>query len=286
MGGLGIDVIVCAKNREKPMANVLRQIVNEIPVENLIIIYGSSSDRTQEIALEYTEKVYWDEDEGLGAARNLGIRQSSSEIVAMIDTDVILPKDWYQKLIRQFDDKKVAAATGTCIYGYGCTPLQKWWEHFGSFGQVQWGCHNVMFRRNAVLSIGNFDKRIKGAGEDFDVYKRILEAGFKWVWDKEVVVHHPMSALEFMKHNIWWAKGVSSQNGEEPFSIGQLLVRTVFMIRSNIEHITIHPILSLYLPLIDMIWLMTDFKTRCSKQRKLVLRETSRHRSVQSYPTT
>ena len=268
MKGLGIDVIVCAKNREIPMANVLRQITNEIPVENLIVIYGTSSDRTRETALKYTEKVYWDEDEGLSAARNLGIRKSSSEIVAMIDTDVILPKGWFQKLVRHFDDNKVAAATGTCIFGYGCAPLQKWWEHFGSLGQVTWGCHNVMFRRKTILSIGNFDKRIKGAGEDYDVYKRILEAGFKWVWDKEVVVHHPMNPLEYLKHNIWWAKGVTSLNDEKPFSLSQFFFRIVFMIKGNMENVTIHPILSLYLPFIDVIWLLTDFKTRCLRQKQ------------------
>jgi hypothetical protein len=37
------------------------------------------------------------------------------------------------------------------------------------------------------------------------------------------------------------------------------------------EHVTIHPILSGYLPIVDMIWLMTDFKTRCARQKKSVL---------------
>ena len=83
MIGLGIDVVVCAKNREKPIANLLRQITSEIPIENLIVVYGTSSDRTREVALQFTDKVYWDEDEGLGAARNLGIRKSSSEIVSV-----------------------------------------------------------------------------------------------------------------------------------------------------------------------------------------------------------
>jgi GT2 family glycosyltransferase len=130
-----------------------------------------------------------------------------------------------------------------------------------------------MFRRNAVLSIGNFDKRIKGAGEDYDLHKRLLNAGFRWIWAKEVVVYHPMNPLEHLKHNIWWAKRVTSLNGEKPFSLGGLLFRIVFMIRNNMEYVTIHPILSAYLPLIDMIWLMTDFKTRCSRQRKSVLDE-------------
>ena len=273
---MGIDVVVCAKNREKPMARLLKQITSEIPVENLIVVYGSSSDRTREVALQYTEEVYWDEDEGLGAARNLGIRKASSEIVAMVDTDVILPKGWYQNLIRHFDDNKVAAATGTCIYGYGCSPLQKWWEYFGKLADVQWGCHNVMFRRSAVLGIGNFDKRIKGAGEDYDVFKRLLEAGFKWAWAKEVVVYHPMNALEHLEHNIWWARGVSELKVEKPFSASGLFFRILYIVRRNMEHVTIHPILPGYLPIIDLIWLLTDFKTRCSRQRKLALKNAAK----------
>lgn len=244
---------------------MLSQITNEVPIENLIVIHGTSQDKTREIARQYTEKVYWDEDKGLGAARNLGIRKSSSEIVAMIDTDVILPKNWYQKLIRHFGNNKVAAANGAVVYGYGCPPLQKYYEYFRTHSKEDWGCQASMFRRNSILEIGNFNEQVKGAGEDYEIRSRLLRAGFKWIWDKEVIVYHPSNLRENFEHNIWWARGVTSCKREPPFSLLQLLGQGAVIVKRGIIYATVHPILALYIPLIDMVWLTIDFKTRLAR---------------------
>ncbi len=127
---MDLDVVVCAKNRALLLKRVLKQIVREVPFKNLIIIYGSSEDETKKIAENFTDKVYWDGDKGLGAARNLGMRKASSEFVAMIDTDVILAKGWYESVIDHFEDPTVAAVMGSCIFGYGCLPLERLWQYY------------------------------------------------------------------------------------------------------------------------------------------------------------
>jgi glycosyltransferase involved in cell wall biosynthesis len=68
---LDLDIVVCAKDRAETLQSLLPQILREIPFRNLIVIYGSSKDRTKEVAEEYTAKVFWDGDKGLGAARRL-----------------------------------------------------------------------------------------------------------------------------------------------------------------------------------------------------------------------
>ena len=268
---MSIDVVVCAKNRAKMLDSLLPQVTHEIPLRNLIVIYGTSQDQTKETALQYTNKVFWDEDKGLGAARNLGIEKASSEIVAMIDTDIFLPKKWHERLIRHFKNPEVAAAMGTCIYGYGCLPLQRFWEHNSAHWQEQWGCHNILLRRSSILEIGNFNKDARGAGEDYDLYKRLLNAGFKWIWDKKVVVYHPMNLLEYMQHSVWWAKGVSLMRCEKPIGLSNLLVQIAMTIKRGTSYLRIHPLLTVYIPFIDTLWLMIDFKTTrqsiCSKQQ-------------------
>jgi cellulose synthase/poly-beta-1,6-N-acetylglucosamine synthase-like glycosyltransferase len=267
---MGIDVVVCAKNREKTMENILRQIKREIPVENLIVIYGTSSDRTKEIALQHTDIVHWDGDEGLAAARHLGIQISSTEIVAMIDTDVILPKNWYHNLIKHFNNNDaVVAVVGTCVYGYGCPPLQKFYESFNRRWDKAWSTSNILFRRDAVLKIGNFNKKIKGAGEDYDIYSRLIEGGYQYIWEEKVVVYHPMTLLEYLKHNIWWAKGSASVKEEKPFTLRQLLSRLLGIIKRGLVFATIHPVLSLYIPINDLIWTLIDIRVRSQRQKKL-----------------
>lgn len=73
---MDLDVVVCAKNRAEMLNRILRQIITEISFQNLIVIYGSSKDETKQVAERYTRNVFWDEDKGLGAARNLGIERA------------------------------------------------------------------------------------------------------------------------------------------------------------------------------------------------------------------
>lgn len=188
------------------LEHVLRQIIREIPLNNLIVVYGSSKDKTKEVAEKFTKNVFWDEDKGLGAARNLGIRMASSTFVAMIDTDLILPRDWCKRILRNFEDSKVAAAMGYTIYGYGCPPVQHLFEYWRRRNSGSYGCTNTIFRRNLVLEIGNFNADIRGAGEDYDLYKRVCSAGYKWAFDRETISYHPMRLFEFFHHVSWWAK--------------------------------------------------------------------------------
>lgn len=204
---MDLDVVVCVKNEADNLDKILRQIVNQIPFKNLIVIYGTSNDGTKEIAEKYTNQVFWDEDKGLGAARNLGMRKATSEIVAMFDADVTLGKDWYRQVIGEFDDPKTAVALGTCIYGYGCKPIESYWEYVRHTGETNCGCHNVMFRREHVLRVGNFDPSIKGAGEDYELFVRLQKAGYNWVYVRNANVYHPETVAGYFRHLLWWSQG-------------------------------------------------------------------------------
>jgi glycosyltransferase involved in cell wall biosynthesis len=204
---LDLDIVVCAKNQASYLNRILKQIVAEVPFKNLIVVYGTSQDRTPQIAQKYTKNTFWDRDKGLGAARAMGIAKASSEIVAMVDADVILATGWYEKLICHFRSPHVAAVMGTCVYGYGCKPLEAYWEYIRRTEQVNYGCQNTMFRREAVLSVGNFDSAIRGAGEDYDLYLRLQAAGYQWVWEKTASAYHPMTMREYLRHVSWWTRG-------------------------------------------------------------------------------
>jgi GT2 family glycosyltransferase len=229
------------------------------------VIYGTSIDETKEIAEKYTNNVFWDHDLGLGAARNLGMRKAKSEIVAMIDSDVILTKSWYQQLITLFSDPKVAAVTGTCIYGYGCKPIENLWEYTRRNSDQNWGCHNSMFRRKTILEIGNFDEKIRGAGEDYDLYLRLLRAGYRWVWNKNVTVYHPITIPDYLEHTYWWASGLY-QFRESKFRLRDFIKAIPgIIVRSGHYSFHAHPTLALLFPLFCFSSLAAEFKASLGK---------------------
>jgi hypothetical protein len=195
------------------------------------------------------------------------MQRASAPIVAMIDSDVLLPNRWHARLLRHLRDPDVAAAMGSCIYGYGCPPLQRLWEHRCTVWQEQWGCHNVLFNRAHVLSVGNFNPAIRGAGEDLDLYRRLRAAGYRWVWDKDVVVHHRLDMLAYLRHNLWWQAGMSAVQNDPPITPFQLGWRVLNAVKSGLLTGRVHPILALYLPLVDTLRLLVDFKVRRRPRR-------------------
>jgi glycosyltransferase involved in cell wall biosynthesis len=250
-------VVVCAKNQAKQLDRVLRQIVRNVPFKDLIVIYATSVDGTEKTAKKYTNNVFWDEDKGLGAARNLGIKKATSEIVAMIDADVILTESWYQQLIEHFRSHRVAAVMDTCIYGYGHKPLESYWEYLRRTAHRNWGCQNTMFRRETVLKVGNFDQSIKGAGEDYDLYKRLVAAGYEWIWARKATVYHPMSMSGYLKHVRWWVTGrpYMDEIVQGRISLFRFYGRQVlFILQAFCTGVKlsffVHPILLLYIPII------------------------------------
>lgn len=266
---MDLDVVICAKNRAEKLEQVLQQIIREVPFKELIVIYGSSKDETKEIAQKYTKKVFWDGDKGLGAARNLGMRKASSKLVAMIDTDVVLTKDWHKRLVKHFEDPKVAAAMGTTIYGYGFHPIQRLYEYWRWKGHQDWACTNTIFKRDSVLAIGNFDETITGAGEDYDMYTRILAAGYAWVSDRKVIVYHPNSLPEYLDHIGWWVSCVPAMRElavqVRTYSLFRTYCRFAYSILKSFQEgvrlsLIVHPTMSFYIPMIEAVMVKARLK--------------------------
>lgn len=277
---MNLDVVVCAKNQAKPMVRILHQIIREVPFKNLIVVYGSSKDQTKETAEKYTDNVFWDGDKGLGAARNIGMKKATSEIVAMIDADVVLAEGWYKQLISHFQNSDVAAVMGTCVYGYGVKPLESYAEYQRRTEQVNWGCQNTMFKRETVLAIGNFNESVKGAGEDYDLYKRLLAAGYKWVWVREASAYHPMTLQEYLRHVRWWARGepyiTEAAQWAEKTSILRVYGGQAFFLLESFSNgvklaVEVHPIFFLYWPVLritSVLELLKGLKKVCIGTRR------------------
>jgi glycosyltransferase involved in cell wall biosynthesis len=102
-----IDVVLLTKNSEHLLTQCLNSVYQNVPVKNLIVIDGFSTDRTLEILARFNGKhsnVKLVQMKGSRAkARTEGIRRVSTEWFMFVDSDVLLCKDWFsnaQKNIR------------------------------------------------------------------------------------------------------------------------------------------------------------------------------------------
>jgi glycosyltransferase involved in cell wall biosynthesis len=94
-----ISVVVCTKNEEDYIEQCLKSLVTQEVVPEIIVVDGNSSDRTRQIAAQFTDKVLLDQGGGLSEARNIGWKAASSPIIGFCDADCQPEKEWTKNIL-------------------------------------------------------------------------------------------------------------------------------------------------------------------------------------------
>src|SRR5947199_2153392 len=100
-----IDAIIRTKNSEEFLNECLEAVLAEIPVGRIIIVDAGSTDRTNEIASSYDMVEFYSRpDMNLGQATKYGLSLAQTEWVAIIDSDVVLRKGWFENIKRYMQE--------------------------------------------------------------------------------------------------------------------------------------------------------------------------------------
>lgn len=194
-----ISIIIPAFNEEKYIENTLKSIqaidTNSWDVE-LLIIDGSSKDKTAEIARTYGAQVIVIPHRGIGYARQQGILQAKGDIIIFTDADTIVPKDWLKRHVEALNKPGIVLSYGTYKVTDGTFPYYHyinyiqphvlWWFHNLVHIPVAAG-QNLAFWKDQALKVGGFDEHIL-VMEDTDLAIRISKIG-KVVFLQDLIVH-------------------------------------------------------------------------------------------------
>src|SRR6266550_1471073 len=182
-----ISVVVSTFNGAATIRDTLAGLEHlDYPDFEVIVVNDGSTDATPQIASEYRVRIITTRNQGLSAARNIGIRAATGEIVAFIDDDAYPDLHWLRFLALAFRD-----GTYVAVGGPNLPPPDDGWvadavanapggpnpvllsdrvaEHIP-------GC-NMAFRKEALEVIGGFDSVFRTAGDDVDVCWRLRDRG-------------------------------------------------------------------------------------------------------------
>lgn len=96
MKKLAITVIIHTYNEEKNMVNCLESVKW---ADDMVLIDNYSDDKTVEIAMRYTDRIFYVERTGLAEqARKFAVDQAKNEWVLIVDADEMVPQKMKQKL--------------------------------------------------------------------------------------------------------------------------------------------------------------------------------------------
>jgi len=202
-------LIVCSRTRPALLSSVVASILDGAEVPDELLVVDQSIEPHPELAGFATPRCAFrylhSATVGLSRGRNIGIAAASHPIIVFTDDDVLVPPEWFGTIVRSLEaagPRSVVTgrvlATEAETEGGFAPSLHPGTERVVYEGRVYedpLATFNVAFPRSAHAEVGGFDVRLGPgtpfpAAEDNDFGYRLLEAGYRIVFDPEAVVYH------------------------------------------------------------------------------------------------
>ena len=186
-----ITVVLPAYNEENFIGATLKSLVNQTYKNfELIVVDNNSTDRTAEVAEKYGACVIVEKQKGVAKARNAGFSAARARIIASTDSDSIVPQNWVERIVTEFekDDSLVAFGGLSNLYSGPVSARAAGRYLFKAFWVIDkilsggWNLSgfNMAVQKDAFLAIGGFNTSLT-MGEDIDLAKRLREVGKVYV---------------------------------------------------------------------------------------------------------
>jgi glycosyltransferase involved in cell wall biosynthesis len=172
----------------------------------LVVDNSAGNEETKRIAEKFLARYVVEPTPGLSRARNRGLAECDTDIVAFLDDDAIPAPAWLGILMEPFEDATIAASTGKVItpessHDHPEENLRKLsnkdrqWFEITTFGGMGLGS-NMALRRSACIGWTVFDERLgRGApfhiGEETYAFAGLISRGYAAVYLSSAVVFHP-----------------------------------------------------------------------------------------------
>jgi len=222
-----ISVIIPTRDRSAMLATALDSLLScDYPRFEVVVVDNAPrTDSTRDLLEDRYRGVphvryVCESRPGTSAARTRGVVEAAGHIVAFTDDDVRVDRFWLDGLATGFRaTENVGCVTGLTLPLELETPSQLWFEQFGGFahgfGEVIYDLdkhrsdnpvypfntgsfgagNNMAFDKSVLAAIGGFDFVLGPAtpiraGEDGDLFLRVLTQGFRLLYQPAAIVHH------------------------------------------------------------------------------------------------
>jgi glycosyltransferase involved in cell wall biosynthesis len=188
-----ISVIIPVYNGEKYLSESIESVLKQYysPLE-VVVVDDGSTDESGNIARKYDSvRIVSQANQGIGGARNTGVKNSSGKFIAFLDADDYWPPE---KLSLQYQAWKKQNGR-PMIFGYAeqfhssdpgeevTRPIDPRYKRIAGFV-----AGTLFIGRDHFLDVGYFDTSLK-TGEFIDWYLKAEESGLQSVMLPQTLLH-------------------------------------------------------------------------------------------------
>lgn len=202
-----VSIVVIEKNEVQCIEKCLHSLLNQTYTNfEIIVVDGNSTDGTKElISSRYREyllcgkiKLLVELGLGFAHARNVGVRNSTGEIIAFTGGNEIAHPEWIEKLVSNFKSDEIGGVYGRMmVTNEGDGSLLKRFCAFkrnkdfskvasekGIFGRGT----NMAFRKHVIEEVGYFNENLCDA-DDTELAWRVSRR-YKILYEPSAIVFH------------------------------------------------------------------------------------------------
>lgn len=219
-----ISLIIATFNRAQSLLRTLESVARQTLDSSqweCIVVNNNSSDSTQEDVQRFISehqglnfRLIECPKQGLSRARNAGINEAQSDILAFVDDDETVVEKFLEEYVKFFDRGLAIAAGGQVIPKYE-SERPKWMSRITEqmianpiqFGPVTMpfplkkvpAGGNMAFRKEFFNMYGGFEKKLgrKGnvlsGGEETEIFEKLADIGERIYYVPGAIIYHHIS---------------------------------------------------------------------------------------------
>ncbi|MBI4377739.1 MAG: glycosyltransferase, partial [Nitrospinae bacterium] len=201
---MDISFLMPAYNNEATVVDSIQSILNQktdLKFE-IIVVDDGSTDNTYPLINKLLKihpdiKLIKKKNGGEASALNEGLKHCTGKFIAIVEADVEIEDRWLEKVMKEFDDEKVAGVGGRLatpensswiarIAGYEIESKFETKERFANHITSA----NAIYRAEIFKEIGIFNENLVNAVLDSDFNRRIIERDYKLIYKKNALARH------------------------------------------------------------------------------------------------
>jgi glycosyltransferase involved in cell wall biosynthesis len=182
----------------------------------LIVLDNGSTDGSYEILESEYRQALLCSVPGLtiAALRNRGTELAEGEYLAFIDSDCVIPANYFQEALNVFQRVDAGATGSMCALPDTANWIERSWHALHgrkADGYVNYlNSGNLVVKSVAFAQAGRFDASLV-TGEDAELAERLRRAGFK-IYEshsvRAILLGFPRSLGQFVRRQAWYGQGM------------------------------------------------------------------------------